>query len=130
MSASGSGRGNPTGGPEKKFGSLSAGSEDRSEAGADLSTGQSAPESEGGAENNGRHAAGKRLWKRRSLRELGNQKAIPTFPQPRRRRAIFGYISNVSMIIARVTFSNGLTGPRRRLRSHAGDRFGSAASLA
>src|SRR5260370_38361633 len=99
MSASGSGRGNPTGGPEKQFGSLSAGSDDRSQAGADLSTGQSPAESEGGARNNFRHAAGKRLWKRRSLRELGNQKAIPTFPQPRRRRPIFAYISNVSMMI-------------------------------
>jgi transposase InsO family protein len=97
-------------GLRKSLDPFQTGSDDRSQAGADLSTGQSPAESEGGAANNFRHAAGKRLWKRRSLRQLGNPKAIPTFPQPRRRRAIFGYISNVSMIIAKVTFTNGLTG--------------------
>ena len=48
-------------------------------------------------------AEGKWLCKSRSLRELGNHKSISTFAQPRRRR-IFGYISNVSTMIARVTF--------------------------
>jgi len=35
-------------------------------------------------------------------------RAIRTFPQPRRRR-VFGYISNVSTIDPEVTFLNGLT---------------------
>ena len=38
-----------------------------------------------------------------------------TFPQPRRRRQIYGYISNVSTTLARVTFLNGLL--RRRVGS-------------
>src|SRR5207245_8599785 len=51
----------------------------------------------------------KRLWKRRSLRELGNPFGIPTFPQPQQQQALFGYISNGSTGITRVTFSDGLT---------------------
>src|SRR5882762_10381122 len=51
----------------------------------------------------------KRLWKRRSLRELGNPFGIPTFPQPQQQQTFSGYISNGSTWIARVTFSNGLT---------------------
>jgi hypothetical protein len=47
-----------------------------------------------------KRSAGKRLWKRRSLREFGNPKAISTFPQPRRRRRIYGYITNFSTIDA------------------------------
>jgi hypothetical protein len=100
----------PTGGSQKKLGPVSVDPDHRAQTGADLSTGQSSPESEAGAGNNLRNSAGKRLWKRRSLRELGNQKAISTFPQPRRRRATFGYIANVPTTFASVTFSNGLTG--------------------
>src|SRR6202035_330357 len=66
----------------------------------------------------------KRLWKSRSVEKSQTrlfhrawksrkERAIPTFPQPRRRR-VFGYISNVSTIDPRVTFLNGLT----RLRRH------------
>ena len=51
----------------------------------------------------------KRLWKRRSLRELGNPFGIPTFPQPQQQQTFSGYISNGATWIARVTFSNGLT---------------------
>src|SRR6202035_120000 len=61
----------------------------------------------------------KRLWKSRSVEKSQTrlfhrawksrkERAIPTFPQPRRRR-VFGYISNVSTIDPRVTFLNGLT---------------------
>ncbi|HEY6270082.1 MAG TPA: hypothetical protein VIX11_17405, partial [Candidatus Acidoferrum sp.] len=46
---------------------------------------------------------------RRSLRELGNPFGIPTFPQPQQQQALFGYISNGSTGIARVTFLDGLT---------------------
>ena len=55
------------------------------------------------------NAAGQRLWKGRSLRELGNRFAISTFPQPQQQQT-FGYISNVSTTGATVTFLNGLTG--------------------
>jgi hypothetical protein len=96
-------------GAQKRSQPVSAGEDDRAQNRTDLSIGQSPPESETGARSEPISATGKRLWKRRSLRELGNQKAIFTLPQPRRRRAIFGYISNVSMIIAMVTFSNGST---------------------
>jgi hypothetical protein len=51
----------------------------------------------------------KRLWKRRSLRELGNPFGIPTFPQPQQQQAFSGYIPNGATWIGRVTFSNGLT---------------------
>jgi hypothetical protein len=54
----------------------------------------------------------KRLWKRRSLRELGNPFGIPTFPQPQQQQAFSGYISNGSTGIARVTFLDGLTRSR------------------
>src|SRR5215471_5227098 len=52
---------------------------------------------------------GQRLWKRRANTALGNQKTISTFPQPQQQQS-FGYITNVSMTPARVTFLNGLTG--------------------
>src|SRR5271167_643406 len=55
-------------------------------------------------------APAKRLWKRRSLRELGNPFGIPTFPQPQQQQAFYGYISNGSTGSARVTFLDGLTG--------------------
>ena len=112
MSASRSGTSGTPGGAEKATGSISTGKDNRAQAGGDLSTGQSPPESKRGA-GNGFEPPGKCLCKRRSLRELGNQEAIPTFTQTRRRRPIssFGYISNVSTIRARVTFLNGLTGP-------------------
>jgi len=41
--------------------------------------------------------------------ELGNRFAIPTFPQLQQQQS-FGYITNVSTIPRRVTFSNVLTG--------------------
>src|SRR5262244_2817058 len=110
MPAIGWGASSPTRGTPQKFGPVSARSDHRAQVGADLSTGQSPAEPQGGTGNTFGNAAGKRLWKRRSLRELGNQKTISTFPQPRRRRAIFGYISNVSTNRATVTFRNGLTG--------------------
>jgi len=48
------------------------------------------------------------LWTRRSLRELGNHFAIPTFPQPPKQT--FGHISDVSTTPGTVTFLNGLAG--------------------
>ena len=98
----------PARGVQQDSGSVSAGQHDRAQPRKDLPIGQSSPEPETGT-GNGIKSAARRLWKRRSLRELGNRKAIPTFPQPRRRQ-IFGYIANVSTIIAKVTFRNGLTG--------------------
>ena len=110
LSPSGSEANGAARGTQKASEPVSAGQDDRAQTGTDLSTGQSPLESETGTRSEPIEPAGKRLWKRRSLRELGNQKAISTFPQPRRRRRIYGYISNVSMTIATVTFLNGLTG--------------------
>jgi len=85
----------------------------RTKAGAHLEVGESPSEPEGGAATGGENvttnAAAKRLWKRRSLCELGNRFAIPTFPQPQQQQS-FGYITNVSTTPRRVTFSNVLTG--------------------
>ena len=50
----------------------------------------------------------KRLWKRRSLRELGNPFGIPTFPQPQQQQAFSGYISNGSTGSSRVTGASDL----------------------
>ncbi|HTF22628.1 MAG TPA: hypothetical protein VK937_01780, partial [Candidatus Limnocylindria bacterium] len=82
----------------------------------DLPLSEPAAESESARENRnqpgqtGAQRPAKRLWKRRSLRELGNPFGIPTFPQPQQQQALSGYISNGSTGIARVTFLDGLTG--------------------
>src|SRR6202043_3254688 len=67
----------------------------------------------------------KRLWKRRCVEkskgrlfhsawESRTNREIPTFPQPQQQQAFYGYISNGSTGSARVTFLDGLTGPRWR----------------
>src|SRR5207253_11141910 len=78
----------------------------------DLRPGEPAAESESAGETRvqpGTKWPTKRLWKRRSLRELENPFGIPTSPQPQQ-QALSGYISNGGTWSARVTFLDGLTG--------------------
>ena len=109
-------------------GSVSAGEDDRAEAGEDLRDGESAAQSEdatgsaseqGGTKTTTNAQPAERLWKSRSVEKSQTrlfhrawksrkERAIPTFPQPRRRR-VSGYISNVSTAHPRVTFLNVLT---------------------
>src|SRR6266403_1409603 len=97
--------------------SVSVSKSHRQETRTDLPLSEPAAESESARENRnqlgqtGAQRLAKRLWKRRSLRELGNPFGIPTFPQPQQQQALSGYISNGSTGIARVTFLDGLTGP-------------------
>src|SRR5712671_4522370 len=95
--------------------SVSVSKSHRQETRMDLPLSEPAAESESARENRnqpgqtGARRPAKRLWKRRSLRELGNPFGIPTFPQPQQQQTFSGYISNGATWIARVTFSNGLT---------------------
>src|SRR5712692_7294533 len=94
--------------------SVSVSKSHRQETRTDLPPGEPAAEPESAREPRvqpGKKWPAKRLWKRRSLRELGNPFGIPTFPQPQQQQALSGYISNGSTGIARVTFLDGLTGP-------------------
>src|SRR6267154_5352246 len=93
--------------------SVSVSKNHRQETRTDLPPGEPSAESESAGTGRVQPSTkwpAKRLWKRRSLRELGNPFGIPTFPQPQQQQAIFGYISNGSTGIARVTFLDGLTG--------------------
>ncbi len=93
--------------------SVSVSKSHRQETRTDLPLGEPAAESESAGEARiqpGTKWPAKRLWKRRSLRELGNPFGIPTFPQPQQQQAFYGYISNGSTGSARVTFLDGLTG--------------------
>src|ERR1700719_1195173 len=94
--------------------SVSVSKNNRSETRTDISPSEPATEPESARASRvqpgkGAQRPAKRLWKRRSLRELGNPFGIPTFPQPQQQQAVSGYISNGATWIARVTFSNGLT---------------------
>src|SRR5882762_4554278 len=95
--------------------SVSVSKSHRQETRTDLPLSEPAAEPESTRENRnqpgqtGAQRPAKRLWKRRSLRELGNPFGIPTFPQPQQQQTFSGYISNGATWIARVTFSNGLT---------------------
>ncbi len=105
--------------------SVSVSKSHRQETRMDLPLSEPAAESESARENRnqpgqtGARRPAKRLWKRRSLRELGNPFGIPTFPQPQQQQALFGYISNGSTGIARVTFLDGLTRPSQTLSDFA-----------
>src|SRR5882672_5761267 len=102
--------------------SVSVSKNNRSETRTDLPPSEPAAEPQSTRENRnqpgktGAQRPAKRLWKRRSLRELGNPFGIPTFPQPQQPQTLSGYISNGATWIARVTFSNGLTRPLRSPR--------------
>src|SRR5713226_6024911 len=99
--------------------SVSVSKSHRQETRTDLPPGEPAAEPESAREPRvqpGKKWPAKRLWKRRSLRELGNPFGIPTFPQPQQQQAISGYKSNGATWEATVTFSNGLT---RGLRATA-----------
>src|SRR5205807_1140979 len=95
----------------------------RQETRMDIPPSEPAAEPESTRENRnqpgktGTQRPAKRLWKRRSLRELGNPFGIPTFPQPQQQQTFSGYISNGATWIARVTFSNGLTRRIEQTRS-------------
>src|SRR5712692_9729761 len=92
--------------------SVSVSKSHRQETRTDLPPGEPAAEPESAREPRvqlGKKWPAKRLWKRRSLRELGNPFGIPTFPQPQQQQAISGYKSNGATWEATVTFSNGLT---------------------
>src|SRR4029077_9221544 len=96
--------------------SVSVSKSHRQETRTDLPPGEPAAESESTGEagvHPGSKWRTKSLWKRRSLRELGNPFGIPTFPQPQQQQAFYGYISNGSTGSARVTFLDGLTGRGR-----------------
>src|SRR5260370_32903926 len=111
--ASGPGESSQARSAEKAAGPVPTEQDHRSQARSHQPTRQSSAEPEGGAastvRNQATQAAGQRLWKRRSLRELENPQGIFTFPQPQQQQT-FGYISNVSTTPATVTFLNGLTG--------------------
>jgi hypothetical protein len=101
--------------PDEVSESVCVGEGHRSKVGAHLQAGEPAAEPQGAQGTSGAGTKqiepAKRLWKRRSLRELGNHKAISTFPQPRRRRAFtFGYITNGATMCPTVAFLNGSTG--------------------
>src|SRR5229473_2191219 len=94
--------------------SVSVSKSHRQETRTDLPPGEPEAEPESAREPRvppGKKWPAKRLWKRRSLRELGNPFGIPTFPQPQQQQAISGYKSNGATWEATVTFSNGLTRP-------------------
>src|SRR6266480_484734 len=92
--------------------SVSVSKSHRQEARTDLPLGEPAAESESPGEARVQPDTkwpAKRLWKRRALREFVNPFGIPTFPQPQQQQALYGYISNGSTEIARVTVPDGLT---------------------
>ena len=100
-------------------GSVSSGTSDRAEVRTHLQMGEPALQPAAGpspgSEANG---ASERLWKSRCVEtqrqgfhsawKSRQQRGIPTFPQPRRRRS-FGYIANVPTTFPKVTFLNGST---------------------
>jgi hypothetical protein len=93
--------------------SVSVSKSHRQETRTDLPPGEPPAESESAGAARvqpGTKWPAKRLWKRRSLRELGNPFGIPTFPQPQQQQAFYGYISNGSTGSARVTFLEWLDG--------------------
>src|SRR6267143_6710777 len=95
--------------------SVSVSKSHRQETRTDLPLSEPAAEPESTRENRnqpgqtGAQRPAKRLWKRRSLCELGNPIGIPTFPQPQQQQTFSGYISNGSTWIARGTSPNVFT---------------------